>query len=397
MDRIFRNVLFYALIFLVLIFVFGLFKGQNEQSEELSVNEFMQALENGEVKEMTMEPKNKIMRINRELVNDKKPFVAQVPENTERVEEMKIETKNKCMRNTGELVNDKQPFVAQVPDNTEIVAAITQTAREQSVMDMEQEEQPSAFLNFLTMMLPFLIIGLIFFFIFTRAQGGGGGGRVMNFGKSKAKLYNEEKAKVRFTDVAGADEEKQELVEVVEFLKDPRKFTKVGARIPKGVLLVGPPGTGKTLLARAVAGEAGTPFFSISGSDFVEMFVGVGASRVRDLFENAKKNAPCIIFIDEIDAVGRQRGAGLGGGHDEREQTLNQLLVEMDGFDGNEGIIMIAATNRPDILDPALLRPGRFDRQITVNRPDVKGREAVLHVHARNKPLAKNVDRKSVE
>ena len=360
MDRIFRNVLFYALIFLVLIFVFGLFKGQNEQSEELSVNEFMQALENGEVKEMTMEPKNKIMRI------------------------------------TGELVNDKKPFVAQVPDNTEIVAAITQTAREQSVMDMEQEEQPSAFLNFLTMMLPFLIIGLIFFFIFTRAQGGGGGGRVMNFGKSKAKLYNEEKAKVRFTDVAGADEEKQELVEVVEFLKDPRKFTKVGARIPKGVLLVGPPGTGKTLLARAVAGEAGTPFFSISGSDFVEMFVGVGASRVRDLFENAKKNAPCIIFIDEIDAVGRQRGAGLGGGHDEREQTLNQLLVEMDGFDGNEGIIMIAATNRPDILDPALLRPGRFDRQITVNRPDVKGREAVLHVHARNKPLAKNVDLKVI-
>src|SRR5690625_2227872 len=360
MDRIFRNVLFYALIFLVLIFVFGLFKGQNEQSEELSVNEFMQALENGEVKEMTMEPKNKIMRI------------------------------------TGELVNDKKQFVAQVPDNTEIVAAITQTAREQSVMDMEQEEQPSAFLNFLTMMLPFLIIGLIFFFIFTRAQGGGGGGRVMNFGKSKAKLYNEEKAKVRFTDVAGADEEKQELVEVVEFLKDPRKFTKVGARIPKGVLLVGPPGTGKTLLARAVAGEAGTPFFSISGSDFVEMFVGVGASRVRDLFENAKKNAPCIIFIDEIDAVGRQRGAGLGGGHDEREQTLNQLLVEMDGFDGNEGIIMIAATNRPDILDPALLRPGRFDRQITVNRPDVKGREAVLHVHARNKPLAKNVDLKVI-
>src|SRR5690625_3680864 len=360
MDRIFRNVLFYALIFLVLIFVFGLFKGQNEQSEELSVNEFMQALENGEVKEMTMEPKNKIMRI------------------------------------TGELVNDKKQFVAQVPDNTEIVAAITQTAREQSVMDMEQEEQPSAFLNFLTMMLPFLIIGLIFFFIFTRAQGGGGGRRVMYFGKSKAKLYNEEKAKVRFTDVAGADEEKQELVEVVEFLKDPRKFTKVGARIPKGVLLVGPPGTGKTLLARAVAGEAGTPFFSISGSDFVEMFVGVGASRVRDLFENAKKNAPCIIFIDEIDAVGRQRGAGLGGGHDEREQTLNQLLVEMDGFDGNEGIIMIAATNRPDILDPALLRPGRFDRQITVNNPDVKGREAVLKVHARNKPLAEDIDLKTI-
>lgn len=213
----------------------------------------------------------------------------------------------------------------------------------------------------------------------------------MNFGKSRARLYNEEKKRVTFEDVAGADEEKQELVEVVEFLKDPRKFAAVGARIPKGVLLVGPPGTGKTLLARAVAGEAGVPFFSISGSDFVEMFVGVGASRVRDLFENAKKNAPCIIFIDEIDAVGRQRGAGLGGGHDEREQTLNQLLVEMDGFGANEGIIIVAATNRADILDPALLRPGRFDRQITVDRPDVKGREAVLKVHARNKPLAKDV------
>ena len=209
----------------------------------------------------------------------------------------------------------------------------------------------------------------------------------MNFGKSKAKLHSDDRKKVRFTDVAGADEEKAELEEVVDFLKDSRKFAELGARIPKGILLVGPPGTGKTLLARAVAGEAGVPFFSISGSDFVEMFVGVGASRVRDLFENAKKNAPCIIFIDEIDAVGRQRGAGLGGGHDEREQTLNQLLVEMDGFDGNEGIIIVAATNRPDILDPALLRPGRFDRQITVGRPDVKGREAVLKVHARNKPF----------
>lgn len=218
----------------------------------------------------------------------------------------------------------------------------------------------------------------------------------MNFGKSRARLYTDDKRKVRFRDVAGADEEKEELVEIVEFLKDPRKFAELGARIPKGVLLVGPPGTGKTLLARAVAGEAGVPFFSISGSDFVEMFVGVGASRVRDLFETAKKNAPCIIFIDEIDAVGRQRGAGLGGGHDEREQTLNQLLVEMDGFNGNEGIIIIAATNRPDILDPALLRPGRFDRQITVDRPDVKGREAVLRVHARNKPLDESVDLKAI-
>ena len=227
-------------------------------------------------------------------------------------------------------------------------------------------------------------------------QAQGGGSRVMNFGKSKAKLYNDDKKKVRFRDVAGADEEKQELIEVVEFLKDPRKFAELGARIPKGVLLVGPPGTGKTLLARAAAGEAGVPFFSISGSDFVEMFVGVGASRVRDLFETAKKNAPCIIFIDEIDAVGRQRGAGLGGGHDEREQTLNQLLVEMDGFGGNEGIIMIAATNRADILDPALIRPGRFDRQITVDRPDVIGREAVLKVHARNKPFEEHVNLKAI-
>jgi len=360
MDRVFRNVLFYALIFIVLIGVISMFKGQNDQSEQYNVEEFMQALDSGQIAEMTMQPKNKIIRI------------------------------------TGVLEQDNKPFVVQVPDNTEIIADITEKAREQSILKVAEEEQPSAFLNFLAMMLPFLLIGLIFFFIFTRAQGGGGGGRVMNFGKSKAKLYDEEKVKVRFSDVAGADEEKQELVEVVEFLKDPRKFTKVGARIPKGVLLVGPPGTGKTLLARAVAGEAGTPFFSISGSDFVEMFVGVGASRVRDLFENAKKNAPCIVFIDEIDAVGRQRGAGLGGGHDEREQTLNQLLVEMDGFDANEGIIMIAATNRPDILDPALLRPGRFDRQITVNRPDVKGREAVLKVHARNKPLGEDVDLKTI-
>lgn len=360
MDRVFRNILFYALIFLVLIGVISLFKQQGDETEELDVQKFMTHLEDGDVSEMTMEPKNEIMRI------------------------------------TGELAEGDKEFVVQVPDNNDIVTNITTTAQEQSVLKVEEEEQPSAFVNFLTMMLPFLIIGLIFFFIFTRSQGGGGGGKVMNFGKSKAKLYNEEKTKVRFKDVAGADEEKQELVEVVDFLKDPRKFKEVGATIPKGVLLVGPPGTGKTLLAKAVAGEAGTPFFTISGSDFVEMFVGVGASRVRDLFENAKKNSPCIIFIDEIDAVGRQRGAGLGGGHDEREQTLNQLLVEMDGFEGNEGIILIAATNRPDILDPALLRPGRFDRQIPVGRPDVKGRQQILQVHVRNKPLADDVDLKTI-
>lgn len=237
-----------------------------------------------------------------------------------------------------------------------------------------------------------VVVVLIFLFIFTQQSQGGGGRGVMNFGKSKAKMATPESQTVTFSDVAGADEEKAELEEIVDFLKAPSKYVQMGARIPKGVLLVGPPGTGKTLLARAIAGEAGVPFFSISGSDFVEMFVGVGASRVRSLFEDAKKNAPCIVFIDEIDAVGRQRGAGLGGGHDEREQTLNQLLVEMDGFGVNEGIIMIAATNRPDILDPALLRPGRFDRQIIVGAPDVKGRKEILQVHTKKKPLEESVD-----
>jgi len=251
-------------------------------------------------------------------------------------------------------------------------------------------EQPAWWLSLLGNVLPIILLIGVWFFIMQQTQGGGG--RVMNFGKSRAKMQGEGKVNVSFKDVAGADEAKRELEEVVEFLRDPSKFNAIGAKIPKGVLLFGPPGTGKTLLARAVAGEAGVPFFSISGSDFVEMFVGVGASRVRDLFTQAKKNAPCIIFIDEIDAVGRQRGAGLGGGHDEREQTLNQLLVEMDGFGANEGIITIAATNRPDILDPALLRPGRFDRQVTVDRPDLRGREAILKVHARNKPLAADVD-----
>ncbi|HZG16908.1 MAG TPA: ATP-dependent zinc metalloprotease FtsH, partial [Candidatus Bathyarchaeia archaeon] len=285
-----------------------------------------------------------------------------------------------------------QSFTTNVPlSSTDIIGMLDQKIDTNQVKKVEYKEAEgnNIWLTFITSIIPFVIIFILFFFLLNQAQGGGS--RVMNFGKSKAKLYNDEKKRVTFDDVAGADEEKAELVEVVEFLKDPRKFAAVGARIPKGVLLVGPPGTGKTLLARAVAGEAGVPFFSISGSDFVEMFVGVGASRVRDLFENAKKNAPCIIFIDEIDAVGRQRGAGLGGGHDEREQTLNQLLVEMDGFGANEGIIIVAATNRPDILDPALLRPGRFDRQITVDRPDVKGREAVLKVHARNKPLSDDV------
>src|SRR5262249_18210484 len=251
---------------------------------------------------------------------------------------------------------------------------------------IEAEDARPSVTAYIVNFLPWLL--LIGFYLFLFRQMPGGGAKAFSFGKSKAKLLTGDTPKVTFTDVAGADEAKQELQEIIEFLRDPQKFTKLGGRLPKGALLVGPPGTGKTLLARAVAGEAGRPFFSMSGSDFVEMFVGVGASRVRDLFEQGKAHAPCIIFIDEIDAVGRHRGAGLGGGHDEREQTLNQLLVEMDGFESNDGVILIAATNRPDVLDPALLRPGRFDRQIVVDAPDLKGREGILKVHLRNKPIA---------
>ncbi|MDD5952541.1 MAG: ATP-dependent zinc metalloprotease FtsH [Oscillospiraceae bacterium] len=290
--------------------------------------------------------------------------------------------------NVGMMYDDIKPYVEQYnkahPD-------------EKMVVDLKRAQETSWFIS----MLPTLIIfalGILFWVFMMRKMSAGMGDptKQMNFGKAKIKNTNDEKRKTTFKDVAGADEEKEELEEIVEFLKDPSKYNQLGARIPKGVLLVGPPGTGKTLLARAVAGEAGVPFFSISGSDFVEMFVGVGASRVRDLFDQAKKNHPCIIFIDEIDAVGRQRGAGLGGGHDEREQTLNQLLVEMDGFGANEGVIMIAATNRPDILDPALLRPGRFDRRVVVGYPDIKGREEILKVHARGKPLAPDVDLKKI-
>ncbi|WP_067841188.1 ATP-dependent zinc metalloprotease FtsH [Amphibacillus sediminis] len=359
MNRIARNLIFYFVIFLALLFLMQLITGQNNQTQQFKLNEFVEALNDGEIRQLEMRPSNGVIRI------------------------------------TGQLEDgEKTNFITNIPDNPDIVRDITSQAAEQGIIRIEEEEQPSMWLTFFMSIAPFIIVIVIFLFLMNQSQGGGN--RVMNFGKSKAKMYNEEKRKVRFKDVAGADEEKQELVEVVDFLKDPRKFAAIGAKIPKGVLLVGPPGTGKTLLARAVAGEAGVPFFSISGSDFVEMFVGVGASRVRDLFDNAKKNAPCIIFIDEIDAVGRQRGAGVGGGHDEREQTLNQLLVEMDGFGENEGIIIIAATNRPDILDPALLRPGRFDRQITVDRPDLKGREDVLRVHARNKPLAEDVSLKTI-
>ena len=261
-------------------------------------------------------------------------------------------------------------------------------------VDFKQPSNSSLWISLIPTVMIMVLVFVFFFMMTQQSQGGGSGRGVMNFGKSRAKMMPPDAKRVTFDDVAGADEEKQELEEIVDFLKQPSRYTQMGARIPKGVLLVGPPGTGKTLLAKAIAGEAGVPFYSISGSDFVEMFVGVGASRVRDLFEQAKKSAPSLVFIDEIDAVGRQRGAGLGGGHDEREQTLNQLLVEMDGFGANEGIIMIAATNRPDILDPALLRPGRFDRQIVVGAPDVKGREAVLKVHTKKKPLAEDVDLK---
>jgi cell division protease FtsH len=352
--KFFKNAAFYLLIFLVALGIFQFISNQNEQKEQLSYNDLRKALIEKRVKTITVK------------YDGFSYFI------------------------TGKMVTtspSKQTvFMSRAPYGDRIVELIEKSGAEEV---WEKQEGQNIWITFLTSIIPFILIFVLFFFLLNQSQGGGG--KVMNFGKSRARLYNEEKKRITFEDVAGADEEKQELVEVVEFLKDPRKFSLLGARIPKGVLLVGPPGTGKTLLARAVAGEAGVPFFSISGSDFVEMFVGVGASRVRDLFENAKKNAPCIIFIDEIDAVGRQRGAGLGGGHDEREQTLNQLLVEMDGFGVNEGIIIVAATNRPDILDPALLRPGRFDRQITVDRPDIKGREAVLKVHARNKPFAKDI------
>ncbi len=363
MNRIFRNTIFYLLIFLVIIGIVNALSSDPTDTKAVSFTTFAQKLENGEVRSITVKPARQVYYVRGQF--------------TDQQEGQYFETHVLKSEQTAELLAEAQSVGGNTLD-----------------VDIQPADEASGWVTFFTGIIPFIIIMILFFFLLSQAQGGGS--RVMNFGKSKAKIVSDDKKKAKFNDVAGADEEKEELVEVVEFLKDPRKFTAIGARIPKGVLLVGPPGTGKTLLARAVAGEAGVPFFSISGSDFVEMFVGVGASRVRDLFENAKKNAPCIIFIDEIDAVGRQRGAGLGGGHDEREQTLNQLLVEMDGFDSNEGIIIIAATNRADILDPALLRPGRFDRQILVNRPDVKGREDVLRVHARNKPLDDDVNLKAI-
>lgn len=362
MQKAFRNVLVIAIIGVIIFGLFSFLNGNGNMPKQLTYTQFVNKLDKGDLKSLEIQPEQNVYMV------------------------------------SGKTKNGEDYSSTILFNNEKDLQKITDTAKKQDGLKftVKEEEEQSVFVSILTTLIPVLIIALLFIFFLSQAQGGGGGGRMMNFGKSKAKMYDSSKRRVRFSDVAGADEEKQELVEIVDFLKDNKKFKQMGSRIPKGVLLVGPPGTGKTLLARAVAGEAGAPFFSISGSDFVEMFVGVGASRVRDLFENAKKNAPCIIFIDEIDAVGRQRGAGVGGGHDEREQTLNQLLVEMDGFGENEGIIMIAATNRPDILDPALLRPGRFDRQIQVGRPDVKGREAILHVHAKNKPLDETVDLKAI-
>ena len=350
MNKFLRNVGFYLLLILVVISCIDYFSMQKTTRQEVGYTQFLQEVNAGNVEKVT------------------------IVQNTLRV--------------TG---TDGKEYTTVTPDAPNSDPGLYDKLAAKNInVTAENPPEPPWWSQMLSSILPILLLCGVWFYMMQQTQGGGG--RVMNFGKSRARMSGGDKVKVNFGDVAGADEAKQELEEVVEFLKHPKKYNDLGARIPKGVLLFGPPGTGKTLLAKAVAGEAGVPFFSISGSDFVEMFVGVSASRVRDLFEQAKKNAPCIVFIDEIDAVGRQRGAGLGGGHDEREQTLNQLLVEMDGFAANEGIIIIAATNRPDILDPALLRPGRFDRQIVVDKPDVRGRLAILKVHAKGKPIAKDAD-----
>ena len=359
----FRGFSFYIIIFIIMALVLMMYNGISS-SNSMKYSQFRDQLDAGNVKSVLI-----------------KTFEAEVI----------------LKEPSGDFLSDYRYSVAYLSYD-DFVRLLNEARDQGKINDYEFEpvQTPPWWLEMLPMFA--MVILFIFFWIFFIQQSqGGGGNRVMSFGKSRARIANDDnKLKVRFSDVAGADEEKAELEEIVEFLKEPKKYVELGARIPKGVLLVGPPGTGKTLLAKAVAGEAGTPFFSISGSDFVEMFVGVGASRVRDLFDQAKKNAPCIVFIDEIDAVGRHRGAGLGGGHDEREQTLNQLLVEMDGFGVNEGVIVLAATNRPDILDPALMRPGRFDRQIVVSYPDIKGREAILRVHAKNKPLDDDVDFKDI-
>ena len=381
--QIFRSGLMYIMIFVAIVGLVSWFnQGSNGQTTEVSYTQFVQELKKGDIKEIKMQYANSVYTITGEYKEAK--------ENTN--------TSSKGLAIFDKRSSKTSNFKTTVLPNDGTVTEINNAAQQAGTqITTLPESQSGIWLSlFLQLVVPLGIFGFLMYNLLSSQMGQGGTRGVMNFGRSKATDQNKQKVKVRFSDVAGAEEEKQELVEVVEFLKDPRKFTALGARIPAGVLLEGPPGTGKTLLAKAVAGEANVPFFSISGSEFVEMFVGVGASRVRDLFENAKKNAPAIIFIDEIDAVGRQRGTGMGGGHDEREQTLNQLLVEMDGFEGTEGVIVIAATNRSDVLDPALLRPGRFDRQILVGRPDVKGREAILKVHARNKKLAKEVDLKVI-
>ncbi|MBG9980670.1 ATP-dependent metallopeptidase FtsH/Yme1/Tma family protein [Facklamia sp. DSM 111018] len=377
----FRNTFMYLIVGLAILGIVSLLTNGSSimsNSRKITSTEFITQLENNEIAEFEVQIGSGVYHVRGEYENE-----TVTEESDEELVQIFQGSPNATSFETEILGNDATlERVTGLADKTE------------TKFKAIPESSAGVWLSFVPVLL-MLIPAL--FLMYTMMQSANGGGKgVMNFGKSKSKDVSKQKVKIRFSDVAGAEEEKQELVEIVEFLKDPKKFTALGARIPAGVLLEGPPGTGKTLLAKAVAGEAGVPFFSISGSEFVEMFVGVGASRVRDLFENAKKNAPSIIFIDEIDAVGRQRGAGMGGGHDEREQTLNQLLVEMDGFEGNEGVIVMAATNRSDVLDPALLRPGRFDRQILVGNPDVKGREAILRVHARNKKLAKNVDLKVI-
>lgn len=375
-----KNPFLYLLMIFLLVTGFQyFFAGRSAgHSQQIKYSELVQEITNDNVKEMTYQPSGSVIEV----------YGVYKTAKTE-----KQETGIQFFTPSATKVEKFTSIV--LPSDTTVADLQKLASEHQTQIEVKHESSSGMWINILVSVVPFAIL---FFFLFSMMgnMGGNNGRNPMSFGRSKAKAANKEDIKVRFSDVAGAEEEKQELVEVVEFLKDPKRFTKLGARIPAGVLLEGPPGTGKTLLAKAVAGEAGVPFFSISGSDFVEMFVGVGASRVRSLFEDAKKAAPAIIFIDEIDAVGRQRGVGLGGGNDEREQTLNQLLIEMDGFEGNEGIIVIAATNRSDVLDPALLRPGRFDRKVLVGRPDVKGREAILKVHARNKPLAEDVDLKLV-
>ncbi|AKP02479.1 cell division protein FtsH [Companilactobacillus farciminis] len=385
-NRLINNSLFYILLFVVLVLAASWFAGgqSSDQSKTLSQDQFITQLKQGKVKSFKLEPIGGAYQVTGEYKK------AQKADTTRSV--------SLFSRSQSTGSSEVTSFSSTVLPNNDTLKRINNAATAKGVKTTAAPKSQSGqwISLILTVIVPFALFFFIIFAMMGRGGQGGGANRVMNFGKYKVKPQDPKKNKVRFSDVAGAEEEKQELVEVVEFLKDPRKFVSLGARIPSGVLLEGPPGTGKTLLAKAVAGEAKVPFYSISGSDFVEMFVGVGASRVRDLFENAKKDAPSIIFIDEIDAVGRQRGSGTGGGNDEREQTLNQLLIEMDGFTGNEGVIVMAATNRSDVLDPALLRPGRFDRKILVGRPDVKGREAILKVHAKNKPFTDDVDLKAI-